>query len=123
MVRLPPRSTRTDTRFPDTTLFRSVARARPSRPLRRRVGPRSVEDLRRTELLAHGGAIAMPTDLRIRAPVQRSEEHPSELQSLMRTSYAVFRLNKTTKSAHQLPIPQRQPHITKDQYKHLPTQQ
>src|SRR3546814_2411241 len=72
MIRRPPRSTRTDTLFPYTTLFRSSLPARPSCVgLRRTVGPRCT----------HVGP--------------RSEEHTSELQSLMRISYAVFCLKKT----------------------------
>src|SRR3546814_5512360 len=92
MIRRPPRSTRTDTPFPYTTLFRS----RPFRP-RRRADTRAVDDARRrrdrTARLPHptdGAALcAAPHDGR-----ERSEEHTSELQSLMRTSYAVFCLNK-----------------------------
>src|SRR3546814_2840378 len=70
MIRRPPRSTRTDTLFPYTTLFRSRA-ARRRRCGRRRNPP----------------ATAKPP---------RSEEHTSELQSLMRISYAVFCLKKKT---------------------------
>src|SRR3546814_13760044 len=78
MIRRPPRSTRTDTLFPYTTLFRS---------------------------LIEGGNSAIPTG-RFGAPfrfrnagvppagIDRSEEHTSELQSLMRISYAVFCLKK-----------------------------
>src|SRR3546814_1457687 len=80
MIRPPPRSTRTDTLFPYTTLFRSIDR--------RLVGPR---DLRP----ARAGAPA--TALRYRRAVAgapRSEEHTSELQSLMRISYAGFCLKK-----------------------------
>src|SRR3546814_13471228 len=76
MIRRPPRSTRTDTLVPYTTLFRSVPagpqggldrrRARAGQPPRRRQGPAR----------------------------ERSEEHTSELQSLMRISYAVFCLKK-----------------------------
>src|SRR3546814_10056818 len=76
MIRRPPRSTRTDTLFPYTTLFRS----------RLPVGVR------------HRGAPAgraLPDDRPgSRQPGPRSEEHTSELQSLMRTSYAVFCLKK-----------------------------
>src|SRR3546814_5669348 len=74
MIRRPPRSTRTDTLFPYTTLFRSggVAQGRGGRALDR-PGP---------NLARH------------RRPSWRSEEHTSELQSLMRISYAVFCLKK-----------------------------
>src|SRR3546814_6553957 len=76
MIRRPPRSTRTDTLFPYTTLFRSTALLR-LRPLL--LGDQQV-------LLALG-----LLDLVIEL---RSEEHTSELQSLMRISYAVFCLKK-----------------------------
>src|SRR3546814_6475064 len=72
MIRRPPRSTRTDTLFPYTTLFRSY------RPLA------AMEPVA-AQMLA--GRIRDPGDL-------RSEEHTSELQSLMRISYAVFCLKK-----------------------------
>src|SRR3546814_6753138 len=75
MVRRPPRSTRTDTLFPYTTLFRSKRPRSPrpcaSRPFRRAAECRARRDRAR-----------------------RSEEHTSELQSLMRISYAVFCLKK-----------------------------
>src|SRR3546814_2699333 len=73
MIRRPPRSTRTDTLFPYTTLFRS--RGDPHD--RHRVGER--------------GERKSGAD---RRPEHRSEEHTSELQSLMRISYAVFCLKK-----------------------------
>src|SRR3546814_10879480 len=78
MIRRPPRSTRTDTLFPYTTLFRSWAAGRGSRPgATRRVG--RVRPL-------------LPVTAHRRR--WRSEEHTSELQSLMRISYAVFCLKK-----------------------------
>src|SRR3546814_7094329 len=79
MIRRPPRSTRTDTLFPYTTLFRSRSTARK----------------------AAGCTIRsiIPTcwtrqSIRCWCPEVRSEEHTSELQSLMRISYAVFCLKK-----------------------------
>src|SRR3546814_2595307 len=93
MIRRPPRSTRTDTLFPYTTLFRSCATRCPSRsPDLRRRCPRALHR-------AHGTPL-LPTP---RAPPQaRSEEHTSELQSLMRISYAVFCLkNKKDDYAHR----------------------
>src|SRR3546814_3550186 len=90
MIRRPPRSTRTDTLFPYTTLFRSVQRdgrgaghpgcGRARRQSRRQPAPlpRRGDD---------GGK---------RGLFHRSEEHTSELQSLMRISYAVFCLEKQT---------------------------
>src|SRR3546814_1164931 len=86
MILRPPRSTRTDTLFPYTTLFRSCrhggrAAAGGAAGERRRAGRRGcVRPARR----AGGGA-------------PRSEEHTSELQSLMRISYAVFCLKKKNK--------------------------
>src|SRR3546814_5070066 len=88
MIRRPPRSTRTDTLFPYTTLFRSLADGprRPGRPER---------------LLTFSAALPFRLSFRPHPFVRRSprmpprsEEHTSELQSLMRTSYAVFCLKK-----------------------------
>src|SRR3546814_1214473 len=78
MIRRPPRSTRTDTLFPYTTLFRSCA-AVPADPCAGTRRPPPRRQPRRP------GATA------------RSEEHTSELQSLMRISYAVFCLKKKKK--------------------------
>src|SRR3546814_2712036 len=83
MIRRPPRSTRTDTLFPDTTLFRSDQGAlRPVEPPRRDPCGRALP------------AGTQAADDRL---VGRSEEHTSELQSLMRISYAVFCLKKKKK--------------------------
>src|SRR3546814_2973696 len=81
MIRRPPRSTRTDTLFPYTTLFRS--RVDPCAP---RGSALAGGNLRSAScaLLQSGGRAVSP----------RSEEHTSELQSLMRISYAVFCLKK-----------------------------
>src|SRR3546814_5292793 len=96
MIRRPPRSTRTDTLFPYTTLFRSggiapavaeigqhrrgadLAQPQPGRQQRRNAGDDAAQQPRN------------------RTPLRpcRSEEHTSELQSLMRISYAVFCLKK-----------------------------
>src|SRR3546814_15946648 len=104
MIRRPPRSTRTDTLFPYTTLFRSTAAAR--------AGPRT--DLQAGGVLsrcrAHGEQLPLRagTGRQLPAPGRRdpaagggrlragrrSEEHTSELQSLMRISYAVFCLKQ-----------------------------
>src|SRR3546814_2014287 len=83
MIRRPPRSTRTDTLFPYTTLFRSVLMPRKSSRYRPSYQCcRIVWD-----------CFAPPQ--RQRSPISaRSEEHTSELQSLMRISYAVFFLKK-----------------------------
>src|SRR3546814_4695831 len=86
MIRRPPRSTRTDTLFPYTTLFRSAS-WQVSLPLP----------------LA-GGVLKGATPRRCRPWRTRSEEHTSELQSLMRISYAVFCLKKKTKTKHKARI-------------------
>src|SRR3546814_994621 len=80
MIRRPPRSTRTDTLFPYTTLFRSA------------LPPSNDIDVYAQDL----GFIAVsgPNGLEGLNVVIRSEEHTSELQSLMRISYAVFCLQK-----------------------------
>src|SRR3546814_5425363 len=91
MIRRPPRSTRTDTLFPYTTLFRSQHddRKRPVGPIR--VRHHSIP-------LVEGIASALRGSISIamRKARARSEEHTSELQSLMRNSYAVFCLKKNT---------------------------
>src|SRR3546814_8209215 len=111
MIRRPPRSTRTDTLFPYTTLFRSHGRAR-GRPDRvaRRLPPRGRKS-RAAEIALDRGdrtrrvgssrlaGLAAERRRRCREPrlaraLDRSEEHTSELQSLMRISYAVFCLTK-----------------------------
>src|SRR3546814_4492024 len=81
MIRRPPRSTRTDTLFPYTTLFRSG----PSGGL----AAAGRAACRRTRSWRCGTA---------RSARRRSEEHTSELQSLMRISYAVFCLKKKKKT-------------------------
>src|SRR3546814_2931295 len=103
MIRRPPRSTRTDTLFPYTTLFRSfkgslvgiLHPALPPRQLRGRAGGLII--LERTgqvrNLRGHG--IGQRLD-DLPQDAKRSEEHTSELQSLMRISYAVFCLKKKT---------------------------
>src|SRR3546814_6869559 len=99
MIRRPPRSTRTYTLFPYTTLFRSrlkhidaVAAVETLRPL---VSPQGSLTANRN---ANSLVVADFADniRRIRALADRSEEHTSELQSLMRISYAVFCLKKKT---------------------------
>src|SRR3546814_4363350 len=106
MIRRPPRSTRTDTLFPYTTLFRSIS-FRPSgcTPPLVRASP--------VVLAAHprlGGAMgflgsAGGTDgFHLPTAIFRSEEHTSEVQSLMRISYAVFCLKKKTTNHNQISI-------------------
>src|SRR3546814_8525725 len=92
-IRLPPRSTLTDTLFPYTTLFRSPVEAQAAvawlegHSLRKPLS-RLGMGLRRVRRQAQGD------DIDIDAAIERSEEHTSELQSLMRISYAVFCLKK-----------------------------
>src|SRR3546814_1170634 len=111
MIRRPPRSTRTDTLFPDTTLFRSqvetwmrdpyavyarhVLRLRALDPIDADPGAAErgslIHDALHRFVAAYPGAL--PPDAFERL-LDRSEEHTSELQSLMRSSYAVFCLKK-----------------------------
>src|SRR3546814_1614032 len=119
MLRRPPRSTRTDTLFPYTTLFRSAplpgqAAAYPG------AGQRAAGGLLRPAVGGRGDATAggeagrrkRRTPLNDRTIIEidrvtrrRSEEHTSELQSLMRISYAVFCLKKQTTSQQLLNNP------------------
>src|SRR3546814_3062345 len=91
MIRLPPRSTRTDTRFPYTTLFRS-RRALGQRFARVLVDEFQDTDPLQTEIFWR--LCGEPVDDDADWNRFRSEEHTSELQSLMRISYAVFCLKK-----------------------------
>src|SRR3546814_7543831 len=100
MIRLPPRSTRTDTLFPYTTLFRSDRRApyrRADREDRRAAGDEAQPAASGRGLPRRCAAgLPDPRGSRPEGP-GRSEEHTSELQSLMRISYAVFCLKKKQK--------------------------
>src|SRR3546814_19794590 len=94
MIQRPPRSTRTDTLFPYTTLFRS----RPGHflPTRRSPSEKRSRTFRSIHLIPiHSRRSALYS------PGIRSEEHTSELQSLMRISYAVFCLKKKNKKQNQ----------------------
>src|SRR3546814_7466110 len=114
MLRRPPRSTRTDTLFPYTTLFRSCARAASlygladhhtisamhlnSGPIG---NPRNIRKIHRKRRNGkRAGRHSEPARKPVRHAVvtHRSEEHTSELQSLMRISYAVFCLKKKSKT-------------------------
>src|SRR3546814_9423218 len=92
MIRRPPRSTRTDTLFPYTTLFRSGPP--PGRALLRRLRSRHHPERAAWRELAAGLARLAQLLAARRLSRRRSEEHTSELQSLMRISYAVFCLKK-----------------------------
>src|SRR3546814_7479985 len=92
MIRRPPRSTRTDTLFPYTTLFRSeVWRLRPVHV------PAAADVSAVLQSQSQGSAV-----VRSRHRARRSEEHTSELQSLMRLSYAVFCLKKQRLNTRRL---------------------
>src|SRR3546814_8696441 len=94
MIRRPPRSTRTDTLFPYTTLFRSgTPRARRSRSAAPRAAPGSRDRGCRPAPPRPAGRFSAGGRFQT-----RSEEHTSELQSLMRISYAVFCLKKKTQT-------------------------
>src|SRR3546814_10164333 len=108
MTRRPPRSTRTDTLFPYTPLFRSLGYEQlhyyaPGRYLGDWNGPfryARVEPLLADPTLLFEELRSMKADLLLIA-AGRSEEHTSELQSLMRTSYAVFCLKKNLITQHK----------------------
>src|SRR3546814_6783801 len=102
MIRRPPRSTRTDTLFPYTTLFRSprfestvISKAPDPASLRSRHAHRGVVNSCRSVPDSDVDAFQNGF-LQFRHAGIRSEEHTSELQSLMRISYAVFCLKKKT---------------------------
>src|SRR3546814_6753304 len=94
MIRRPPRSTRTDTLFPYTTLFRSGIQ--PRRQHRRGQRPGRAAREGRLMSRAEKGQEYGTFDGCFNLICKRSEEHTSELQSLMRISYAVFCLKKNT---------------------------
>src|SRR3546814_1456654 len=100
MILRPPRSTRTDTLFPYPTLFRSIQPGAPERhPGRRRRHHRTA--LRLNPIPNSGAKGGVPRAGTLPTIGPRSEEHTSELQSLMRISYAVFCLKKKTKHKKQ----------------------
>src|SRR3546814_3943385 len=104
MIRRPPRSTRTDTLFPYTTLFRSVVEAHVDQEGQALAD--FLDDLGR-DLAAPAGQLHLAEESqrlvdRQHHQVGRSEEHTSELQSLMRISYAVFCLKKKKINSHIL---------------------
>src|SRR3546814_6118325 len=122
MILRPPRSTRTDTLFPYTTLFRSIERAPAPGAHVRRQG----EDVRAGDQLLAKGTLLGAAEIAILASqgyaqvtvyaaLKRSEENTSELQSLMRTSYAVFCLKKKKNKQRRNHHPDvKVIHITKD---------
>src|SRR3546814_5351797 len=104
MIRRPPRSTRTDTLFPYTTLFRS--------------GSSTVTSGTESKVGRAASSLPGPAETTSPSPpvIARSEEHTSELQSLMRISYAVFCLKK------KIPRPKRHrlstQHVTSNTLNH-----
>src|SRR3546814_4121157 len=112
MIRRPPRSTRTDTLFPYTTLFRSLIptdgtcsnalRKNDVKALGLTVGAMAMSSTRclpRAQLSECWRTFLSATCIRLNSiSTSRSEEHTSELQSLMRTSSAVFCLKKNSKN-------------------------
>src|SRR3546814_3192290 len=93
MIRRPPRSTRTDTLFPYTTLFRSLQHPFENIGNDRGIASFPKIDCSRSRRAA-GGPSCRATATPQAGGSYRSEEHTSELQSLMRISYAVFCLKK-----------------------------
>src|SRR3546814_9250526 len=103
MIRRPPRSTRTDTLFPYTTLFRSVLFNRPG-DIFAQLHTELIEGVDTHQHRVDERALFVKCDQRTQyfrrhiVEQKRSEEHTSELQSLMRISYAVFCLKKKKKT-------------------------
>src|SRR3546814_5478958 len=110
MIRRPPRSTRTDTLFPYTTLFRSFTAS--SALL---TTGDSHPDAIRSKVAQIQARVSEPMDEKEAMGLAdlRSEEHTSELQSLMRISYAVFCLKKKKKQQRQTKT---QPHQENDEH-------
>src|SRR3546814_8731828 len=125
MIRRPPRSTRTDTLFPYTTLFRSELQRDLPRRLRGSGARHQTVPIHHPRKAARQGSVGIkrcgepcqtvqrnaavsqppleqfgtkPHRIKARLLPSRSEEHTSELQSLMRNSYAVFCLKKNNKN-------------------------
>src|SRR3546814_2501676 len=100
MIRRPPRSTRTDTLFPYTPLFRSAVDPQQQVAQRRqrdRETGGDTQHIGQHVARVHRAAAGERELRQFDRDAQRSEEHTSELQSLMRISYAVFCLKKKNK--------------------------
>src|SRR3546814_2585334 len=109
MIRRPPRSTRTDTLFPYTTLFRSLVSVLTFTAVESALSPMpssfgakiAAADPAASSAAPHGPEKKPANRPAMPAVPSRSEEHTSELQSLMRISYAVFCLKKKKKTRKQ----------------------
>src|SRR3546814_3899881 len=116
MIRRPPRSTRTDTLFPYTTLFRSpfwveftpIKKGRKVERVSMMWLPKTMSGRRDAQNLIDQHSIVRRAKLRGEIPEMRSEEHTSELQSLMRISYAVFCLKKKKTIKNNVKAPKTQ---------------
>src|SRR3546814_6996836 len=97
MIRQPPRSTRTDTLFPYTTLFRSLVLFDPWIKNLGRIDEFPFPCEKNILVRVTAGPSRIGCREMLRPECRRSEEHTSELQSLMRISYAVFCLKKKQK--------------------------
>src|SRR3546814_2703300 len=99
MIRRPPRSTRTDTLFPYTTLFRSLESRGDDIAIIWEPDDPQAEPRRISYRELHAEVCRFANVLKAAGAKKRSEEHTSELQSLMRISYAVFCLKKKKRRA------------------------
>src|SRR3546814_7013218 len=110
MIRRPPRSTRTYTLFPHSTLFRSDGQTYWAIACEHRFGALAIAPVRGLDWARRARPIAqMVAQLSAHRPFnqclfKRSEEHTSELQSLMRISYAVFCLKKKNNKVNTIEI-------------------
>src|SRR3546814_4806782 len=119
MIRRPPRSTRTDTLFPYTTLFRSRVEVEPAGE----AGP-PFPDLQLVQPTGQHGNRKVDLVQPQRHVDRRSEEHTSELQSLMRISYAVFCLKKKKNKTQQKNTKTQSPtYVTRQEYEQVITSQ
>src|SRR3546814_5469908 len=123
MIRRPPRSTRTDTLFPYTTLFRSPPLPAPAVSTTWSISAAASERLSASRRVPTAtGVCPLRRCSRSLLGIARSEEHTSELQSLMRISYAVFCLKKkkTQKNIHKArPQPTNKTEYTTDKHQVL----
>src|SRR3546814_4735036 len=115
MIRRPPRSTRTDTLFPYTTLFRSSGRYRAATDSHVLAAARIAAESLISDRAAMGNPDTVKRYFQSKLSGmghERSEEHTSELQSLMRISYAVFCLKKKNKTTNMITSRQHNMYLT-----------